>query len=346
MKKNYKKELLRMFSNNLEHFFPEIKNHFMCPICLTKIPISKVESISEAHIIPKAAGGKFKTLICRKCNSYFGSKQDKWFGELVRLIDSEKPSIMHSKIRERYFEIDGIRINGQWDINKDGNFEFLIYKHLNSPDVHALVDDKFRSSPPQINLSVPLPLMKNKHLIDVGFLTAAYLMWFAYLGYSWVLQSHLASIREQILNPDKEIIEANYIGTCNEINCKPWMGFLPLNNDVALIFGIGRHVVILPPRDNCGFYSSMGTFTLNVNISEIKVIKRSQKPYYNEPIGLMFENKLLVLPDMPNEKTRNSLLVIHFTKQSNTARILSPVDEDEYRNLSSQPNVIKHSIKL
>lgn len=334
-----------MFSINLEHFYPELKDHFMCPICLNKMPISRVESISEAHIIPKAAGGKFKTLICRKCNSDFGAKQDKWFGELVRLINSEKASIMHTKIKDRYFEIDGIRINGRWEINKDGNFDFLIYKNLNSPDVRALIDHKFRSSPPKIDLSFPLPLMKNKHLIDVGFLTAGYLMWFAYLGYSWVLQSHLDSIREQILNPDKEVIKADYIATCNEIDCKPWMGFMPLNNNVALTFGIGRHVLLLPPRNNCTFYSSLGTFTLNVNVSEIRAIKPLQKPYYKEPIGLMFEDKVLVFPDVPHE-TANSLLVILFTKQNNTARILRPVNNDEYRTLSSAPNVIKHSIKL
>lgn len=345
MKKNYKRELLRMFSNNLEHFFPEFKDHFMCPTCLRKIPISRVESISEAHVIPKAAGGKFKTLICRKCNSDFGTKQDKWFGELVRLSQSEKSSIMNTKIKDGYFEIDGLRINGRWEINKDGNFNFLIYKNLNSPKVRALIDEKFKSSPPKINLSFPLPLMRNKRLIDIGFLTAGYLMWFAYLGYSWVLQSHLDPIREQILNPEKEVINANYIATCNEIDCKPWMGFLPINNDVVLTFGVGPHIVIMPPRNNSTFYSSMGTFTLNLNISEIRAIKPSEKPYYGKPAGLMFEDKVLVFPDML-PKAANSLFVIHFSKQSNADRILRPVSEDEYRSLSSAPNVIKHSIKL
>ncbi len=113
MTKNNKREILGMLSDNLAHFHPDIKNHFMCPTCLKKIPIAEVDSISEAHIIPKAAGGTFKTLLCRKCNSVFGSKQDKWFGELVRLSQSEKSSIMETRIKERYFEINGLKINGR-----------------------------------------------------------------------------------------------------------------------------------------------------------------------------------------------------------------------------------------
>jgi hypothetical protein len=67
-------------------FFPSTKNHFMCPTCLDKIPLTQKDLISEAHIIPESAGGKPETFLCRKkCNSFFGTNQDKWFGEIIRL---------------------------------------------------------------------------------------------------------------------------------------------------------------------------------------------------------------------------------------------------------------------
>jgi hypothetical protein len=187
--------------------------------------------------------------------------------------------------------------------------------------------------------------MRNSRLIDIGFLTAGYLMWFNYLGYSWVLQNHLDPIREQILNPEKEVIKANYVATCNDLDCQPWLGFLPINNDVVLTFGVGPHIVIMPPRNKPNFYSTMGTFTLNLAISDIRAIKLTAKPHYGQPAGLMFEDKVLVLPDILH-KVAKSFFIIHFTKQRNEANILSPISEDEYQALATSPNVIKKSIKL
>ena len=56
-----------------------------------------------------------------------------------------------------------------------------------------------------MQLKVPFPIMKESHQIDVGFLTAGYLMFFAMFGYSWVLQAHLDPVRKQILHPREEV---------------------------------------------------------------------------------------------------------------------------------------------
>lgn len=39
------------------------------PTCLAVFPISKVSKISEAHIVPDAAGGSLKTYICTRLES-------------------------------------------------------------------------------------------------------------------------------------------------------------------------------------------------------------------------------------------------------------------------------------
>jgi len=334
-----------MLSRNLEHFFPNLKDHFMCPTCLDKIPIKNKKEISEAHIIPKAAKGSLKTFLCRKCNSLFGANQDKWFGELIKLSQDDKPSIMKTSNKDDYFMIDNIKVNGCWELDKNNNFTFTIHKNRNSPEVNKLIEDKFRTSPPKIKLSCTLPLMRNRSMIDVGFLTAGYLMWFGHLGYSWVLQTHLDPIREQILNPEKEIINANYIATCNEIDCKAWIGFIPINDDFVLTFGIGRHIVIIPPRDRPDFYSKMGTFTLNLRLLDIRTIKLKPKPFYGQPVILMFDNRILVSPNMIHNLI-DSLVVIHYTSGSNKANILHPISEDEYQRIKNMPNVIRMKARL
>lgn len=102
MKKVTKKKILEMLSENLQVFYPSLKNHFMCPTCLRKIPLNEKHNISEAHIIPNSAGGKLKTYLCRDCNSMFGTKQDKWFGELIRIADDENASFLSTAIKDGY----------------------------------------------------------------------------------------------------------------------------------------------------------------------------------------------------------------------------------------------------
>jgi hypothetical protein len=58
-------------------------------------------------------------------------------------------------------------------------------------------------------ISIPMPILENRHLIDVGLITAAYLLWFRELGYSWALQRHLDPIREIILNPRTGTVPRN-----------------------------------------------------------------------------------------------------------------------------------------
>jgi len=191
MKSKLKKQILRMLSENLEMFYPEHKNSFMCSACFSVIPISNLDQISQAHIVPKSAGGKLKTFLCKKCNSRFGAKQDKWFGEIIKIANDKKSSLFATQIRDSYFLIDDIKVNGHWEQNQDGGFSFFIHIDRNSPDVNRMINEKFGKHPPKIQLSIPFPILRNQRLIEVGYLTAAYLMWFGLLGYSWALQSHL-----------------------------------------------------------------------------------------------------------------------------------------------------------
>ena len=69
MKSKLKKQILRMLSENLEMFYPEHKNSFMCSACFSVIPISNLDQISEAHIIPKSAGGKLKTFCVKSATA-------------------------------------------------------------------------------------------------------------------------------------------------------------------------------------------------------------------------------------------------------------------------------------
>ncbi len=330
-----KKELLRMLAKNLEVFYPELNNHFMCPTCLKKIPLVGKSEISEAHIIPKIAGGKLKTYLCRDCNSFFGKEQDKWFGELVRLSCHDKPSVLSTYIKEKYFMIDDIRVNGEWEKDTNGNFKFRIYNNRNSPQTNRLLDAKFGARPQEIKLSFPLPIIKNERFIDIGFLTARYLMWFGTIGYSWVFQDHLQPVRDQIMNPKKEIVSAKYIFHTKTADWPPWVGFMALDGNMVPIFAFKRYVAVFPPRDRPNLYKSLDVSVRNIRASDLHPISFSKAPSYGPAIVLLFENRLIVAPE-PLPTSKDLVLALYFSSERRQPSMLRSVTEDEYQRLKKE----------
>jgi hypothetical protein len=88
-------------------------------------------------------------------------------------------------------------------------------------------------------ISIPIPLLANQPFLDVGFLTAAYLLWFHDFVYSWAFQDHLAKVREQIRNPDKQIINEKYAVLCpNLFFDYPWVGVVRHQGETVLVAAI------------------------------------------------------------------------------------------------------------
>jgi hypothetical protein len=279
------------------------------------------------------------------CNSKFGANQDKWFGEMIRIVNDKNASILSTGIRDGYFLIDGLKVNGHWEEGQDGNLSFYIHINRNSPDINEMVDKKFGKNPPKIQLSVPLPILRNQQLIKVGYLTAAYLMWFGLLGYSWALQSHLGSIRNQITNPKKEIIDSKYFFTVRSVDWAPWIGLISLFDNVVPAFGLKKHVVVLPPRDRPNYYDSLQRAETNVNLSDIKTFKIPNKPFYGPPVFVLYENRLIVCSE-PSKNSVNEVQTVLFTNDSNKGKILRPIDKEKFDELKKMKNARYVSIKV
>ena len=340
MAKISKTEILGMLSKNLEVFFPKLRDCFMCPTCLTAIPLHKKERITEAHVIPRAARGKLKTFLCKKCNSHFGTKQDKWFGEHLKLINKEIPTLLATDIKDGRFWLDDIQINGTWKIGQNKELIFYVLENLNPPWKNEYIKKKYKKHPPKVSLKVSIPILKQKRMIDMGFLTAAYLMWFGALGYSWVLQDHLNLVREQILNPEKNILKNNFIARCEGIRWKePWYGLVTIAGEIVLAMGLEDCLIIFPPADRPEIYSKLGNDFSGYIGTDIRQIELRPRPYYGPPVWVMFDNRLMVVPNAFIDFS--SLTVILFTSVSTKAEILrGSISKEMATQLKKLPNVV------
>ena len=197
------RKIANRLSLDLAKFDSKYEGVFMCPTCLQTFPAQSSKKITDAHIIPKAADGKELTLLCRKCNSHFGANQDKWLGEWIDYTRDVRNDIFSTKTQARYIDINGQRVRAfvKSPTNESG-IEVYIPENMNPPGLIDSMDISDRAT-----LSIPIPLMKSNSQINVGYLTAGYLLWFKQIGYSWVFQTHLDKVREQSKRSFRVVID-------------------------------------------------------------------------------------------------------------------------------------------
>src|SRR5690606_25279696 len=128
-----KSRALRSISKAIGLFYPELRGIFICPTCLDHVPLTKQDTVSVAHILPRSCGGTRTTYLCRSCNSAFGTAQDKWLGEYV-----EQSKVSFNPLRAKHqsgsFTVNDVKVNGRYHVRDDGVIEFIGSDGTNSPD--------------------------------------------------------------------------------------------------------------------------------------------------------------------------------------------------------------------
>lgn len=339
MKTKRKNLLMHRMASHLAGFYPELSDHFVCPTCLAKIPLSKTSQVSEAHIIPQSAGGSLRTLLCRDCNSRFGAKQDKWFGEYAYLRKMRK-DILETRVKAGHFLIDGVRVGGTFTADKGDGLKFFVDEDRTAPA--ALGELQRRRDTEGFDgatISIPIPLIANQAILEVGFLTAAYLLWFHELGYSWALQDHLATVREQIRNPERRIIQEKYAVRCQDYFFdRPWVGVVRHQGEIVLVAAIADKLVCLPAVDRparpfADLAEPKGVFS-----AQYRALNLYQHHCFDGPIALIFEDRWLVMPDVLLRGSAE-LRAIFYPSWTSEPRGMSGISEEQFQAASVLPNV-------
>lgn len=298
---------------------------FVCPTCLELIPLGSKSEITEAHIVPKYSGGSLKTYLCKKCNGDFGAKQDHWFGEYVYLANSGK-GLFATKKQNRTFTMNGVKVTGKFNEADDGTLEFYVFENLMSPE--AVSDMKAAETPGRIEITTNLPILKNTRSIIVGFLTAAYLLWFKELGYSWVFQAHLDAVRAQILNPNEQIISDVCVADAGgKYFENPWIGFLEIDDDSYPCAGIADRLVIFPSFSNPGAYELLAKRAGKQITSEYEAIRISDYHKFPEPVGIIYRDQAMTFPDHFSNDSITPML-IRYAGDGQPPQAFHPMDEN------------------
>ena len=175
---------LAPYLRNLQTHRPDLKGNFLCPLCFREIKQADIGEISIAHILPKAANAHLTTFLCRSCNGELGQRQDRWLGDHLRVAHKTGFERFMELEKDSRFSVDDLPVNGVIKPSGSEGVDVFIDLDRNPPGTGEKLEDLFGSQPRSISLNVGLPLLRNRRLVPIGFLTSAYLLWFRRFGYS------------------------------------------------------------------------------------------------------------------------------------------------------------------
>lgn len=197
----YRDQLLTLHKMNLYRQY----ENYICPFCLKSFSEETVDSLSLEDAPQESLGGSKVALTCKKCNNSFGRSID---CHLVNYIESIEVRWFPEGLQKKVTVVNpktGTSTNAQLRI-ESGQFKLCIQRKINNPAVlerelpqwieNSLLDLEFAED---VNKRIP----KN---IAAAIMKNAYVLLYAKLGYTFLLNPYYDVLREQLFNPGKDIL--------------------------------------------------------------------------------------------------------------------------------------------
>lgn len=216
-----RRRLFDLYAANLsalrqrEKDFPRVpEDTFVCPLCrraFGRDALLSPEKLSIEDCIPKALGGTraTSTLTCKDCNNGMGSVYDahlktRFEAEEFLAGLSEKPVRAWLKAGEERVRADfkikrGERPSVNVLLDRENS-------HRRSFDATVRALNAEHANPQGLKMQVQFSLRYKRRNARIALLRIGFLMMFRHFGYSYTLNSNLAQVLKQILNPTENII--------------------------------------------------------------------------------------------------------------------------------------------
>ena len=230
-----KETFYKIYSKNLswvkEHpkisFVPDFEEGYVCPLCFNLFEIdalgySSSNPLTFDHNPPQSLGGKRGVLTCKECNSVAGHKLDSQL--LLRLEEMDFSNFSPNSKARTTLRNDNYKVASDFSVDGKGSLKINIDRKNSNP-LHA--DNIFSNSiynykayDPflkghglfesgwnwRVKFDMQMPMRSDERCAEIALLKIAYLYAFEKFGYGFLINPNLYKIREQILNPDKNIL--------------------------------------------------------------------------------------------------------------------------------------------
>lgn len=232
----FSKNLSRIKEEDFIHLVPDLEESYICPLCarcFTKNDLDQTKGncLTLEDIPPKSLGGKPLALTCKECNNQSGSILDE---QLRRKLNNDDffLKIPGSQVEATIRLSPELHTSGTLSHRKDGGLNIHLFKNglqakKGKKKCFPRVEENLRSNGiGETNLSIKL---HRKNHPEVALLRIAYLLAFSTFGNGFLFNSNLEKVREQIKNPEQELI--------------PCFGVLDIDIPDSTL---GIHVIVAP----------------------------------------------------------------------------------------------------
>ncbi len=221
-----RKKFFLVYSENLKMVTSEVKNkigyqndycnleeveeRYICPICAKIFEKQSIfqnkknpNPLTLEDVPPKKLGGKPILLTCKRCNNEIGGRQLdsklKWSLEAEPFLKG-KPN---SKIEAFYTINQRTKARGTLTRLGEKSYKIDFYPKTNPNLGEALEELKQNKDKNNIKFRIQYPRSKK---VLLALLRISYLKMFTVFGYGYFFNKSSQIIREQIYNPDKDLI--------------------------------------------------------------------------------------------------------------------------------------------
>jgi hypothetical protein len=203
-KKQIRQEMFNEFSVNLATYSnPRISESFACPICLRLF--NSIDALSDAHIFPKALGGRSITLTCTDCNNNIGSSIESYETERVKPILDKSWSVSLRPLESSCDKICG-NIPAKMKIIDEQNLilAFDCISKKATPNALNKIEENWGKA--GFSFQMEFKARADWHRAKLTYLHSAFLYLFSQFGYEWALDPCTQAIREQLQKPEEDLI--------------------------------------------------------------------------------------------------------------------------------------------
>jgi hypothetical protein len=239
------------------------KDLYACPLCRSAFPEEALDtgSLTLEHVPPDSIDGRGIVLTCHKCNSKAGHTIEAQLHRRRELIKFAQALTGEGDYSGRIqLTMSETETNVDAEI-EDGQLRMVVPDEINDPEHREGQFEKLDQMAENdtwdgYKFNVSPAIRYNPRVADLSYLKSGYLAAFAALGYLYAMQKSLEVVREQLSNPEEQLI-SNYMITLPEsepTERKMIRVEEPLN---AIAVQIDRRLVFLPPVDSHDkFYES------------------------------------------------------------------------------------------
>lgn len=230
---------------------------YSCPICGKEYPEESANNgeLTLEDVPPRSMGGRGLLLTCKNCNSQAGHKIDFYFKN-QQVLQGFAQTLTGNNAPGSEKTSGIILINDErFPVNiqqKDEYTEIKIIEKANNPSkvdklknylVSLSTNNNWDGAEFKIDKTVKL----DSRLLKIAYLKSGFLLVTAMLGYTYAFDKRLSIVREQISNPEKDLLGTSFWIVSSKDQPFPRRCMILISNPLPLfLITFDNSAVILP----------------------------------------------------------------------------------------------------